>query len=50
MKEACITGEPVARSQAKRICRRLEAFREVILDFSNVTLMGQGQSAENIIF
>lgn len=24
--EACITGEPVARSQAKRICHRLEAF------------------------
>lgn len=46
VKEAGITGEPVARSQARRICRRLEAFREVILDFSNVTLMGQGFADE----
>ena len=34
VKEACITGEPVARSQARRICHRLETFCEVILDFS----------------
>ena len=46
VKEACITGEPVARSQARRICHRLETFREVILDFSNVTLMGQGFADE----
>lgn len=46
VKEACITGEPVARSQARRICHRLETFREAILDFSNVTLMGQGFADE----
>lgn len=46
VKEACITGEPVARSQARRICHRLETFREVILDFSDVTLMGQGFADE----
>lgn len=46
VKEACITGEPVARSQARRICHRLETFCEVILDFSNVTLMGQGFADE----
>ena len=46
VKEACITGEPVARSQARRICHRLETFSEVILDFSNVALMGQGFADE----
>lgn len=46
VKEACITGEPVARSQARRICHRLEEFREVILDFSGVTMMGQGFADE----
>jgi anti-sigma regulatory factor (Ser/Thr protein kinase)/predicted transcriptional regulator len=33
---------PVSRSQAKRICYRLENFEEVILDFENVSWMGQG--------
>lgn len=33
VKAACINGEPVARSQAKRICSRLETFKEVVLDF-----------------
>lgn len=46
VKEACITGEPVARSQARRICHRLETFCEVIMDFSGVTLMGQGFADE----
>ena len=46
VKEACITGEPVARSQARRICHRLDEFREVILDFANVELMGQGFADE----
>ena len=44
--EACITGEPVARSQARRICHRLDSFREVILDFSGVSIMGQGFADE----
>ncbi|MBO7293188.1 MAG: DUF4325 domain-containing protein [Clostridia bacterium] len=33
---------PVSRSQAKRICNRLDAFQEVILDFEGVGWMGQG--------
>lgn len=33
---------PVSRSQAKRICNRLESFEEVILDFEDVSWMGQG--------
>lgn len=33
---------PVSRSQAKRVCNRLELFKEVILDFSDISWMGQG--------
>ncbi len=44
--EACISGEPVARSQARRICSRLEEFKEVILDFDGVEIMGQGFADE----
>ena len=33
---------PVSRSQAKRLCHRLDEFSEVRLDFSGVTWMGQG--------
>ncbi len=33
---------PVSRSQAKRICNRLDEFEEVILDFNGVPWMGQG--------
>lgn len=33
---------PVSRSQAKRICNRLESFKEVVLDFEDVSWMGQG--------
>lgn len=46
VREACISGEPVARSQARRICRRLEEFKEVILDFDGVEFMGQGFADE----
>lgn len=46
VKEACVSGEPVARSQARRICNRLEEFREVILDFDGVEVMGQGFADE----
>jgi len=46
VKEACISGEPVARSQARRICNRLEEFREVILDFEGIEIMGQGFADE----
>ena len=33
---------PVSRSQAKRVCNRLEKFEEVILDFNGIEWMGQG--------
>ena len=33
---------PVSRSQAKRICNRLEKFKEVTIDFQEVQWMGQG--------
>lgn len=33
---------PVSRSQAKRVCNRLEKFKEVIIDFEGVQWMGQG--------
>jgi len=46
VREACISGEPVARSQARRICNRLEEFKEVILDFDGVEIMGQGFADE----
>ena len=34
--------DPVSRSQAKRLCNRLDRFEEVIVDFANVEWMGQG--------
>lgn len=46
VKEACLTGEPVARSQARRICNRLDEFKEIILDFDRVEVMGQGFADE----
>lgn len=33
---------PVSRSQAKRVCNRLEKFKEVIIDFDGLQWMGQG--------
>lgn len=33
---------PVSRSQAKRVCNRLEKFTEAILDFEGIEWMGQG--------
>ena len=35
-------SSPVSRSQAKRVCNRLERFKEVILDFDEIQWMGQG--------
>ena len=46
VKEACLSEEPVARSQAQRICNRLDEFKEVILDFNRVEVMGQGFADE----
>ena len=33
---------PISRSQAKRICNRLDNFKEIILDFEDLDWMGQG--------
>lgn len=33
---------PVSRSQAKRVCNRLDRFEEVVLDFEGLEWMGQG--------
>ena len=33
---------PVSRSQAKRVCNRLEKFKEVLIDFDEIQWMGQG--------
>ncbi len=37
---------PVSRSQAKRLCNRLEKFGEVVLDFDGISWMGQGFAHE----
>ena len=33
---------PVSRSQAKRVCNRLDKFQEIIIDFDEISWMGQG--------
>ena len=33
---------PVSRSQANRVCNRLDSFNEVIIDFDGLDWMGQG--------
>ena len=35
-------ADPVSRSQARRVCNRLDKFTEVELDFDSVNWMGQG--------
>ena len=35
-------SSPISRSQAKRLCERLDSFKEVTLDFSSVEWIGQG--------
>ena len=46
LKEACPYGEPIARSQARRVIYRLEEFRQVELDFAGIEFMGQGFADE----
>jgi hypothetical protein len=41
-----IGTEFVSRSQAKRLVKGLEKFREVVLDFEGVTIVGQGFADE----
>lgn len=35
-------ASPISRSQAKRVCYRLDSFQEVEIDFTDVEWMGQG--------
>lgn len=44
--EACGPHGPLSRSQGRRITNRLEDFKEVILDFDEVSFMGQGFADE----
>lgn len=46
IKDVCPYGEPIARSQARRILYRLEAFKYVEFDFAGVDFMGQGFADE----
>lgn len=46
VKAVCPYGEPIARSQARRLLQRLEEFKVVEFDFHDVEFMGQGFADE----
>ncbi|MBQ8803958.1 MAG: STAS-like domain-containing protein [Tyzzerella sp.] len=46
IKEVCQEGEPIARSQARKLLYRLEQFKIVEFDFAEVDFMGQGFADE----
>ena len=46
LKAVCPYGEPIARSQARRVVYRLEEFRQVEIDFADIEFMGQGFADE----
>jgi len=46
IKEVCPHGEPIARSQARRLLYRLEKFKKVEFDFMDIEFMGQGFADE----
>ena len=46
VREMCTLSNPVARSEARRILRRLDEFHEVIFDFQGIEFMGQGFADE----
>lgn len=46
LKEVCPYGEPIARSQARRLVYRLEEFRQIEIDFTGIDFMGQGFADE----
>ncbi len=46
IKEVCTGGQPMARSQARKILWRLEQFEKVEFDFSEISFMGQGFADE----
>lgn len=46
IKEVCTGGQPMARSQARKILWRLEQFERAEFDFSEIDFMGQGFADE----
>lgn len=46
LKKACPYGEPIARSQARRVVYRLDQFKQVEFDCSGIDFMGQGFADE----
>lgn len=46
LKKVCPYGEPIARSQARRVVYRLEQFKQVEFDCSGIDFMGQGFADE----
>lgn len=46
IKHVCAFGEPIARSQARRLSYRLDQFKLVEFDFTDVEFMGQGFADE----
>lgn len=44
--QVCAYGEPIARSQARRILYRLDTFKKIEFDFTDVEFMGQGFADE----
>ncbi|MBP5245790.1 MAG: STAS-like domain-containing protein, partial [Clostridia bacterium] len=44
-----IGATPISRSQAKRVCSRLENFKEVEIDFTDVDFIGQGFAHEMFV-
>lgn len=46
IKEVCTGGQPMARSQARKILWRLEQFEQAEFDFSEIDFMGQGFADE----
>ncbi len=46
LKKVCPYGEPIARSQARRVVYRLEQFKQVEFDCSRIDFMGQGFADE----
>lgn len=46
LKEICPYGEPIARSQARRILYRLGEFKQVEFDFAGIEFLGQGFADE----
>ena len=48
LKDQCPSGNPVARSHARRILRNKDEFKEIIFDFDGIEFMGQGFALSSI--